>query len=271
MNIKDDYLTKFLNDVYNKYGDDFVNYNYSTIKRRIETHCIKLFIDDFDEYTQLILSNDDKFNEMFLHLSINVTEFFREPEQLKLFRDKVVPYLNSYTHLKIWYAGSSSGEDPYSLAIILHEAGILNKCQIYATDFNNRVLSYAKEGLYEIKDFKNSYENYEKSGGTNAFKEYFIKKGRFHKIRSFLKEKILFFNHNLATDGVVNEFQLIICKNVLIYFDDKLKQRVFKLFDDSLDCNGFLILGGSEYLLEKYNDRYKLYIPKSKVFHKKCR
>ena len=271
MKINDKELINFLKSVYLKYGDDFVNYTLPTLKRRIETHCIKLSIDDFDTYSNMVLNDKKYFDEMFSHFSINVTEFFREPDQLRIFREKVIPYLNSFAHVKIWYAGSSSGESPYSTAIVLHEAGILDKCQIYATDFNNRVLAHAKEGLFEIKDFEKSYNNYEKSGGTKAFKEYFIKKGKFHQIKSFLKEKVLFFNHNLATDGVMNEFQLIVCKNVLIYFDDKLKERVFDIFDSSLNCNGFLILGNSEYLPNKYKDNFKLYIPKSKVFHKKCK
>ncbi|MCK5110048.1 MAG: protein-glutamate O-methyltransferase CheR [Arcobacteraceae bacterium] len=271
VSIKEKELSEFLKVVYQTYGYDFIHYNHSSLKRRIEVHCIKLNIDDFDEYCKLVLNNKNNFDEMFDYFSINVTEFFREPEQLKLFREKVVPYLNSFSHIKIWCAGCSSGESPYSLSMLLDEAGILDKCQIYATDFNNRVLAHAKDGLFEINDFEQSSRNYKKSGGTKEFHNYFIKQGKYKKVKKYLKEHILFFNHNLATDGVMNEFQLIVCKNVVIYFDDKLKQRVVNLFNDSLVCNGFLILGKNEYLPKGFDDNFKLYIPKSKVYHKQCR
>ena len=271
MVIKQQELLEFLKSIYEHYGYDFIHYSHSSLKRRIEVHCIKLNIYNFNKYCELVLSSQKYFDDMFEYFSINVTEFFREPEQLKLFRKKVIPYLNSFAHIKIWCAGCSSGESPYSLSMILDEAGILEKCQIYATDFNNRVLAHAKDGLFEIKDFEQSYTNYEKSGGTKSFKEYFIKKGKYYKIKKYLQEHILFFNHNLATDGVMNEFQLIICKNVVIYFDEDLKETVINLFDNSLDCNGFLILGKSEYLPKEFKDKFKLYIPGSKVYHKKCR
>ncbi|MEA3499235.1 MAG: protein-glutamate O-methyltransferase CheR [Campylobacterota bacterium] len=271
IDIQDKELNQFLIDVYKTYGDDFIHYHHSSLKRRIEVHCIKLHIDKFSEYSKLILDNKKYFDEMFKHFSINVTQFFREPEQLKLFREKVIPYLKSYNHIKIWCAGCSSGESPYSLSMILDEEGILGKSQIYATDFNNRVLAHAKDGLFEIEDFTLSSKNYKISGGTKEFKDYFIKQGKYYKVKKYLKEHILFFNHNLVTDGVMNEFQLIICKNVVIYFDDNLKKHVINLFDESLECNGFLVLGKSEYLPNEFKDRFKLYIPKSKVYHKKCR
>ncbi|MCK5294616.1 MAG: hypothetical protein KAJ49_08195, partial [Arcobacteraceae bacterium] len=147
----------------------------------------------------------------------------------------------------------------------------LNKSQIYATDFNNRILAHAKDGLFDIKDFKQNNKNYNLSGGKKTFQEYFIKKGKYYQIKHFLKEKVLFFNHNLATDGVMNEFQLIICKNVVIYFNNELKRKVINLFNNSLECNGFLILGESEYLPEEFRDELESYIPKSKVYHKKCK
>ncbi len=270
--INEERLNIFLKNVYHRYDHDFIHYNHSTLKRRIDGHCIKLNIHDFDEYCQLVLIDKKYFDEMFAYFSINVTEFFREPKQLKIFREKVIPYLNSFSHIKIWCAGCSSGESPYSLSIILDEIGVLDKCQIYATDFNNRVLAHAKDGLFDIENFEQSYANYKISGGTKAFKEYFIKQGKYYKVKKYLKEKILFFNHNLVTDGVMNEFQLIVCKNVIIYFDEDLKEKVLNLFDDSLECNGFLILGNSEYLPSKFaKNKFKLYIPKSKVYHKKCK
>jgi len=270
MVIEDKKLGEFLKEVYTLYGYDFIHYNYNTLKRRIEVHAIQLQISGFESYTKLILENKEEFEKMFSFFSVNVTEFFREPEQLKLFRENVIPYINSFAHVKIWCAGCSSGESPYSMAMILYEEGVLDKCQIYATDFNNRILAKAKQGLFEIKDINLSQENYQQSGGKKNFSEYFIKKGKFYHIKNILKEKILFFNHNLVTDGIMNEFQVVICKNVIIYFNVELKRKVINLFNDSLSCNGFLVLGKNEFLPEAFNESFKLFIPSSKVYQKKC-
>ncbi len=270
MTIVNQELDIFLKLVYTSYGHDFIHYNYSTLKRRIENHCISLNINCFEQYRELILSSKSDFDDMFSYFSINVTEFFREPSQLKIFREKVVPYLKSFPHINIWCAGCSSGESPYSLSILLEEEGLLDKSQIYATDFNNRILAHAKDGLFDISDSNISGMNYKLSGGKKTFQEYFVKKGKFYQIKKRFKQQVLFFNHNLATDGIMNEFQVIICKNVMIYFDNELKQRVINLFDNSLECNGFLILGQSEYLLDSFKERFPLYIPKSKIYHKKC-
>ncbi len=271
MIIDDDKLISFLKSVYTIYEYDFVHYNRNTVKRRIENHSIKLMIEEFENYAKLILSEKKYFDEMFSYLSINITEFFREPKQLKIFREKVIPYLNSYTHINIWCAGCSSGESPYTLAMILHEEGVLEKSQIYATDFNNRVLTKAKDGLFDIENIELSCTNYNISAGSDEFKDYFVKQGKYFKIKKFLKKHILFFNHNLVTDSAMNKFQLIICKNVVIYFDEQLKEHVINLFDESLECNCFLILGNSEYLPEKFKKHYKLYSPHSKVYHKICK
>lgn len=267
--ISNESLDKFLESVYLKYGHDFRDYNYSTLRRRIESHQIKMKVPlkDFESYKDIVLENRDAFVQMFKHFSINVTEFFREPDHMKIFRDKVVPYLKTYPYIKIWYAGCSSGEFPYSLAILLKEEGLLKKSQIYATDFNNKVLNIAKKGIYEDKEIERSIENYKECGGKSNIKEYFTKHGKFYKVKNSIKENILFFNHNLVTDGVMNEFHLIICKNVLIYFNENLKTKVFTLFDNSLYKNGFLIIGKNEYLTNEFKMKYKLYHPKSKIYH----
>lgn len=269
--IDDEKLSAFLVAVYKKYGHDFIHYNYTTLKRRIEVHTITLKINSFDKYCDLVLKDIKYFEEMFSHFSINVTEFFREPDQLYLFRKHVVPYLKTFSHIKVWCAGCSSGESPYSLAIILQEEGLLDRSQIYATDFNNRVLALAKKGLFEINNKMMCEENYELSGGKRSFDEYFLKQGKYYQIKKNIKNHLLFFNHNLVKDGVMNEFQLIICKNVLIYFDENLKQKVIKLFDDSLCRNGFLILGKSEYLPDVFKQKFKHYLSNSKVYQKLCR
>ena len=270
MKVKEKALETFLKDVKSKYGHDFENYNYSTIIRRIEVHCIKLNINNFYLYTQNVLNSKEIFDEMFSHFSINVTEFFREPKQLNIFVEEIIPYLKTYPYLKIWCAGCSTGMEPYSLSILLEEHGLVNKCQIYATDFNNKVLEQAKIGLYDIPKFDEVSKNYKLSGGKYELIDYFIKKGKYYQIKKRLKEKILFFNHNLVTDSIINNFQLIICKNVVIYFNEDLKDTILKKFEDSLVSHGFMILGQSEFLSRKLMNNMKLYNKNSKVYQKKC-
>jgi len=269
MKIADPKLIEFLNNVKSQYGDDFTNYNYNTLKRRIAIHAIKLNVDTFYLYTQFILNDKEIFNEMFSHFSINVTEFFREPEQMKIFKDVVLSYLETFPYLKIWCAGCSTGEEAYSLSILLLEFGLLHKCQIYATDFNNKVLQQAKNGLYDIEKFDKASLNYKKSGGENEFSDYFVKKGKFYQIKKKLQEKILFFNHNLVTDSIINNFQLIICKNVVIYFNRDLKDTILNKFDNSLVSNGFLILGSCEFLPNQFERTFKIYSKNSKVYQKR--
>jgi len=262
--IEENKLVEFLKTIYFRYGHDFIHYNHSTLKRRIEVHCIKLSIENFDEYCKFILSHKNNFDDMFNHFSINVTEFFREPEQLKLFKQKVIPYLNSFSHIKIICAGCSSGESPYSLSIILDEAGVLNKCQIYATDFNNTVLQQAKNGIFPKDSFIQFKKDYIQSGGKEDFYKWFEINDDYVEIDSLIKNKVHFFQHNLVTDGIINEFHIVFCRNVLIYFDKKLQEKVFKLIYDSLIRNCFLILGKSETV--NIEDGFK---KSEKYFHNK--
>ena len=269
--IEDEELNRFLKAIFEKYGYDFTNYSKGTIKRRIQASALSISINNFEEFSNIILNGKENFKYLFENISINVTEFFREPKELKRLKETVLPYLNSYSHIKIWCAGCSSGESPYSMAIILHEAGMLEKSQIYATDFNNRVLQEAKNGLFSFDNLSLYIDNYKKSGGTGLFSDYFTKNNKYLKIKDYIRQKIVYFNHNLITDNVMNEFQLIVCKNVMIYFDKQLKQRVLQLFDDSLCCNGFLVIGKSEFLNQSWEKRFKSYKQNSRIFQKVCR
>ncbi len=263
-------ISIFLIDIRNSYGHDFTNYQQNTIRRRIKLHSIKSRINNFDIYCKKVLTNRIYFEDLFKFISINITEFFREPFEFKFLKEKVLPYLSSYAHIKIWDAGCSQGMTTYSLAIILHEMNLLKKTQIYATDFNNKIVESAKKGSYSIDTLELANKNYSQYQGDFSFEKYINKTEYKFEIKDFLKEKILFFNHNLAVDKSMNEFQLIICKNVLIYFDSDLKQRVVKLFDDSLCINGFLSIGKNEYIDKYLLENYKQYSQNKKVF-KKCK
>ena len=168
MKITDELLKEFLEEVKKKYGDDFVNYHYSTIRRRIETHCIKLNINNFYLYTQYILGDKDMFDEMFEHFSINITEFFREPEQLKIFQNQIILYLKTFPYLKIWCAGCSTGEEAYTLSILLEEAGLLDKSRLVillSSRYSSRIL-----GLLEVSRvvrIPDTDDNVSKSGAPD--------------------------------------------------------------------------------------------------------
>lgn len=263
-------LEQFFDSVKMKYGYDFKNYKHNTLQRRIALHAMSLNIKTFFEYEERVLEEENIFKEMFKYFSINVTEFFREPEELNILKSKIFPYLSSYSHIKIWDAGCSYGMTSYSMAIILDEMGLLDKTRIYATDFNSKVLKEAKKATYSLEKLEVAKKNYELFKGESSFEKYIDVRGSEFSIKPYIKDRVLFFKHNLSLDKCMNEFQLIVCKNVLIYFDDKLKTRVIKLFDDSLCVNGFLNIGKNEYINNLLLDNFNEYGLSKKVFQK-CR
>ncbi len=261
-------LEQFLNSIYKKYGYDFRNYQRASIKRRVKVSMNKFGINNFYEFKSEVLTNFNVFEELFFDFSINVTSFFRNPEVFKYLREEILPYLNTFHHIKIWNAGCSSGEEPYSIAIMLDELGLLKKSQIYATDFNPIVIKKANNGFFSLDALKANSQNYKNAGGEKNFKDYFEFNNYNMMIKPYLKEKVLFFTHNLVTDGVINEFELIICRNVFIYFDEELKIKVINLFDNSLIRNGFLLLGESENILEAQKFGFKVENSTHKIFKK---
>lgn len=261
------YLDEFLDDIYEVYGYDYRNYHRPHIIRRIEHFYNILMLDSFVDFRHKVLNDIDIFKDMFLNISVNVTTFFRNPLTYKKIKDDILHNLKDKNSIKIWCAGSSSGEEPYSIAIILKELGLLDKSLIYATDINDIILQHAKNGIYSNENYKLFYKHYLESGGDNDFDEYFQKYDNFVVVNEEIKEKILYFRHNLVTDGVINEFQLIFCRNVLIYFDNTLKKRVFNLFDDSLEDFGFLLLGESENFDNR--DSFIEYDRSDKIYMKK--
>ena len=173
-----------------------------------------------------------------------------------LIKTKILPYLNSYNHIKIWCAGCSNGKEVYSLAIMLKEAGILNKTQIYATDINPYVIEEAKNGMYSTVTLDKDISNYRNAQGEKSFIQYFDINKSYIKVKEELKKNILFFQHSLLSNGTLNEFNLILCRNVFIYFNDSLQERMLKNFYNSLDNNGFLVLGKSEGIQRNNGEKY---------------
>jgi len=244
--ISEEEIDMLLNDLLEVHGYDFTNYSRASIKRRI-TRLIN--IDKFQDFSKfkIHVRNDRYYFKRFIEeITVNVTEMFRDPLFYKTLRTQILPVLATYPLIRIWHAGCSTGEEVYSMAIILHEANLLHKSLIYATDINPGVLKKGIDGIFPLSRMKQYSENYILSGGTHDFSEYYSAKYNRAKFNEQLRTKVIFATHNLVTDHSFNEFQLILCRNVLIYFDKDLQQKVLTLFDQSLEQLGFLGLGSKE-------------------------
>ena len=259
-----------LEGIYRKYGYDFRNYTNAHIKRRLEHKLSLSKLDNYMEMLHKLIHDENFFNELLLELSINVTEMFRDPPFYKTIREMIIPYLKTYPYTKIWHAGCSAGQEVYSMMILLAEEGLINKSQVYATDFNELILSRAREGIYPVEVIRKYTQNYQMAGGKASFGDYYTADYDSALIKKFLKEKVLFSYHNLVTDGVFGEMNIIFCRNVLIYFNQDLQNRVLKLFYDSLIPGGYLCLGSKESL--KFSDCSHLFEPvilNQRIFRKK--
>ncbi len=263
-------LQLLLQAIYLKYGYDFRNYAKASIKRRIQH---RLNTDGFPNISAMqhqVLNDVSFFETLLLDLSINVTEMFRDPGFYLSLRQWVIPILRTFPYLKIWHAGCSTGEEVYSMAVLLKEEGLYERTQMYATDMNEVVLKQAREGIYPINRLKQYTANYQKAGGREAFSDYYTAHYDHVVMNKSLKEHILFSDHNLATDGVFGEMHLIMCRNVLIYFNRELQNRVFGLFYDSLTSGGVLCLGSKESVrLSSYSDMFEDIVREDKIYRKK--
>jgi len=248
-------LKNMLQALRTAYGYDFTDYAEVSVKRRVTAFMTNRKILVLDELQQLLLDNDKLFEEFIREISVTVTEMFRDPSFYRALREKVVPRLKTYPFIKVWLAGCATGEEVYSLAILFKEEGILSRSVIYATDINQHSLQLAREGIYPLEYMKNYTSNYQQSGGKANFSDYYIAKFGSALFDQSLRENIVFSSHNLATDKSFNEFHVIICRNVLIYFNQQLQSRVIGLFFDSLCQFGFLGLGSKESLLFSENQR----------------
>ncbi len=237
-----------LEALYLKYGYDFRNYAKTSLKRRILRRLSNSGLRNISEMQHRLLHDTVFLENLLLDFSINVTEMFRDPFFYQAIRKRVIPYLKTYPFIKVWHAGCATGEEVYSMAILLKENGLHKRAQIYATDYNDIVLQKAKTGIFPIERLQKYTANYQKAGGTESFSDYYTSDSENVVMDKTLKENIVFANHNLVTDGVFNEMNLILCRNVLIYFNKTLQNRVIGLFRDSLCHHGFLCLGSKESL-----------------------
>ncbi|WP_316802319.1 protein-glutamate O-methyltransferase CheR [Pedobacter nototheniae] len=237
-----------LNDVLETHGYDFLEYSHASIKRRISRlYALDNFV-SFAEFRYTIKSDKQYFKRFLEEITVNVTEMFRDPSFYRALRNDVLPVLGTYPFIRIWVAGCSTGEEAYSLAIVLKELNLLHKSLIYATDINPSVLEKAKKGMFPLNYLKQYSENYLQSGGLREFSTYYTANYSLAKFDESLSGKMIFSTHNLVSDHSFNEFQLILCRNVLIYFDKDLQHKVFNLFDSSIEKLGYLALGSKESL-----------------------
>ncbi|NJJ42261.1 CheR family methyltransferase [Paenibacillus apii] len=258
-----------LTGIHRLYGYDFRNYALPSIKRRIWHHVHAENLPSISALQEKVLHDRTCFERLIYSLSIPVTEMFRDPGLFLTFRQKVVPLLRTYPYIRIWHAGCSTGEEVYSMAILLQEEGLYEKARIYATDMNNRSLQQAKEGVYEISKMKQYTKNYLEAGGKHAFSKYYTAKYNSVIFQPDLRKNIIFAEHNLATDTSFNEFNVIFCRNVMIYFNDELRDHVHGLFCESLSRFGVLVLGAKESIhFTGYSDCYEPLDRVEKIYRK---
>ncbi len=257
-----------LNDLYERYGYDFTEYSKASLQRRIH----RLFILDkfpsFAEFSYRLQTDNYYFRRFVEEITVNVTEMLRDPSFYRTLRTTILPVLATYPFIRIWHAGCSTGEEVYSMAILLKEAGLLQKSLLYGTDINPQVIDKARKGIFPVSQMQKYSENYIQAGGVRDFSSYYTANYHLAEFDSALTAKMVFSTHNLVSDFSFNEFQLILCRNTLIYFERDLQSKVFRLFDYSLESFGYLALGSKESLrFSPIADRYRQ-VGKEKIWRK---
>jgi len=257
-------LTAFIRNIH---GFDFSNYSAASLKRRV-TRIMQLQKLSLFDLRTLLTNDNDYFESFLIEITVNVTEMFRDPLFYKSVTEHIIPYLRSYQRIKIWNAGCSTGEELYSFAILFSEENLYERSFFYGTDINSDVLEFAKNGIYDLQKMKQYSENYQKTGAIHTLSDYYTARYDAASINHSLKKNVLFSAHNLASDGVFNEFQLISCRNVLIYFNSELQKKVINLFYNSLANFGFLCLGSKETLRSEEIGRFKVVDKKNNIYQK---
>ncbi|MDQ6970541.1 MAG: protein-glutamate O-methyltransferase CheR [Mariprofundus sp.] len=239
-------LKLLLEGVYQHYGYDFRQYAHASIKRRIKRHMALNNIATMSQLQDRVLHDVQLMDKLFKDISVHVTDMFRDPDFYHSFRNNIVPLLHTFPLFHIWHAGCSTGEEVYSLAILLREADLLERARIYATDINDVALKTAQQGIYPLSHMQNSIALYRDAGGREDFSEYYVARYGNVLFDPALKQYITFCNHNLVTDQPFQRFDIILCRNVMIYFNTELKAQSIKLFHQSLNPRGLLAVGAKE-------------------------
>jgi chemotaxis protein methyltransferase CheR len=261
-------LNELIDIVKKIHGFDFSDYTEASFKRRL-ARIMMLKKLEFYDLKHLLVNNTGFFQEFLEEITVNVTEMFRDPAFYKALRSQVIPYLSTYQHIKVWSAGCSSGEEVYSLAILLDEEKLGKKSFIYGTDINTEVLNEARKGIYSLRKIKSYAENYLFTGLPGSLTDYFTMMYDAAAIHSELKQNTLFSVHNLISDTGFNEFQLISCRNVFIYFETELQYKILDLFYKSLCPLGYLCLGNKETIRsDAFRKKFKVINQKENIYQK---
>jgi chemotaxis protein methyltransferase CheR len=258
-----------LEAIYQHYGFDFRAYAYASIKRRLKKRMADEGLRTLTGLLERVLHDPLCMERLLFDLTVHATAMFRDPTFFRVFREKVVPVLRTYPFIRIWHAGCSTGEEVYSMAILLREEGLYDRARLYATDLNEVVLRRAKDGIFPLAKMREFTTNYLQSGGARSFSDYYVAKYDGALMDPSLAENVVFSQHNLVTDRSFAEFNVVLCRNVLIYFDRPLQNRVLDLFEQSLVPFGFLALGKKESL--RFTDVQSRFLPvdeREKVYRK---
>ncbi len=258
-----------LEGIYRNYGFDFRSYAYASVRRRLWKRIEAEGLPTVSALQARVLHEPQLMEKLLLDLSINVTAMFRDPGFYRAFRENVIPLLRTYPFIRLWHAGCATGEEVYSMAILLKEEGLYDRCRIYATDINEVVLQKAKEGIFPLDRMQEYTENYISAGGKRAFSDYYLAKYGGVIFDDSLTRNVVFSLHNLVGDRSFSEFNVILCRNVLIYFDKSLQARVHGLFYDSLAMFGILVLGSKEsFRFSPYEECYEQINGQEKIYRK---
>ena len=262
-------LRALMDDIFEMHGLDFRNYSYSSLRRRVLNRVDQENAGTIAGLHQRAQGDAACMERLLTALTIHVTSMFRDPGFYLALRGKVLPVLRTYPYLRLWIAGCSTGEEIYSLAVLLHEEDLYSRCRIYATDLSETVLEKARAGVFPLSQMQEYTRNYQKAGGRRDFSEYYTADDGLALFRPFLRENVVFALHNLVSDASFNEFHAILCRNVLIYFDRSLQGRVHNLFHDSLVMFGYLGLGRSESVrFTSHEKHYDAVFPVERIFRK---
>jgi chemotaxis protein methyltransferase CheR len=259
----------FLEGIFLFYGYDFREYAKGSIMRRIRQSMKDENVDTISSLQEKILHNPSCMERFLTNISINTTAMFRDPNFYLSLRKKIIPEISKLPFIRIWQAGCSTGEEAWSLAILLLEEGLYENSRIYATDMNYNVIEKARRGIFPLRVMKDYTANYIESGGKKSFSEYYKAEHESAIFQPSLQKNIVWAEHNLVTDSSFNEFHMIMCRNVMIYFNNSLQEKVHGIFHDSIPVGGFLCLGNKETInLTGYENSYKTMDEKEKIYRK---
>jgi len=256
--------------IFQIYGYDFRDYAEASLRRRMIQWLTGSGFATLSIAQSQLLRDAALFETLLRGITVNVSEMFRDPSFFRVLREQVVPYLKTYPFVKIWHAGCASGEEAYSMAILLLEEGLKGRFRIYATDIDGEVIRKAQEGIYPLQELQRFTRNYQQAGGTGSFSDYYTARYDRAILSPALRDNLVFATHNLAVDADFGEMNLILCRNVMIYFNPALKNRVLGLFHNSLATGGFLCLGSKESLEHRQiATLYDEIQPRTQIYRKK--